>query len=114
MVGTYSKEFQNIIVVAINMKKKRHVFLFIEGLSDSIQELVKAFETTSLQVIIKRELTLEASTPSRSHSLMAQPSKSNWEDIILCKGKEVGKAITQPQKIPTLMDKMMDEKICEV
>ena len=47
-VNEYIEEFQKVAIMVPNMSEKRIVYLFLDGLEDSIKGLVKAFSPSTL------------------------------------------------------------------
>jgi len=65
-VDTYVAYFKRWAVMVPDVSERRLTYLFMEGLREPLRGLVKAFYPESLQAAIKRALTLETTTPSRS------------------------------------------------
>ena len=47
-VNEYIEEFQKVVVMVPDMSEKRIVYLFLDGLEDSVKGLVKAFSPSNL------------------------------------------------------------------
>ena len=57
-----------------NMSEKRIVYLFLDGLEDSVKGLVKAFSPSTLQEAIKRSLYLETCIPMKPSTNQKLPN----------------------------------------
>ena len=73
-VNEYIEEFQKVAVMVPDMSEKRIVYLFLDGLEDSVKGLVKAFSPSTLQEAIKRSLQLETCVPMKSITNQKPPN----------------------------------------
>ena len=80
-VNEYIEEFQKVVVMVPDMSEKRIVYLFLDGLEDSVKGLFKAFSPSTLQEAIKRSLQLETCVPMKLATNKKHPNFGNIRRI---------------------------------
>ncbi|KAH9305248.1 hypothetical protein KI387_009652, partial [Taxus chinensis] len=77
-VERYVVHFQKLAIMVLDISERRLIVLFMEGLTEPLRGLVKAFEHPSLQDAIKRSINLESTAGKNKNLQFGQHQYHLW------------------------------------